>query len=136
MSRLLRWGLLLAVAGLAHPQQRRPAPPPEPDEAEDSAEPEYTFNPIQAKKELEIGDYYFKRGSYRAAAGRYERSAKWQPDLADAYYKLAQTRARLDEAAAAAAAYEKYLGLSPPARKAAEVRKKLAQLRGKGPPPK
>ena len=68
--------LLLATA-LSWSQQRRPtpAPPPEPDE-EEAAEPEYTFNPIQARKEIQIGDFYFKKKSYRAAAGRYERAAK------------------------------------------------------------
>ena len=125
------------LTGAAGIQRRRqpPPPPPEPDQEEESAEPEYTFNPIQAQKELQIGDFYFKKKSYRAAAGRYERAAKWQPDLAEAYYRLGETREKLGENAAALAAFQKYMELSPSSRKAAEVKKKIAQLQSKGAKP-
>ena len=110
-------------------QRARPAPPPEPDEEDIGAEPEYTFNPIQASKELQIGDFYFKKSSYKAAAGRYERATKWQPDLAEAYYKLGEARAKLDQKEAALDAYRKYLEITPTGRRAGEVKKKIAQLR-------
>lgn len=118
-------------------QQRRetPPPPPEPDE-EEAAEPEYTFNPIQAQKELQVGDFYFKKKSYRAAAGRYERASKWQPDLAEAYYKIGVSREKLEQADQAVAAFQKYLELSPSGRKAEEVKKKIAQLQKPKPPTK
>lgn len=140
MSR--RWLLsviLLAGVSLAPAQRRRqqaPPPPREPDEEETEAEPEYTFNPIQAQKELQIGDFYFKKKGYRAAAGRYDRASKWQPDLADAYYKLGEAREKLDQPAQAVAAFQKFLELSPSARKAGEVKKKIAQLQKQKPPSK
>ncbi|MBI3694864.1 MAG: tetratricopeptide repeat protein [Acidobacteria bacterium] len=131
----------MLLAALATGQRRRPeAPPPprEPDEVEAEAEPEYTFNPIQAQKELKIGDFYFKKKSYRAAAGRYERATKWQPDLADAYFKLGEAQEKLDKPEEARAAFQKYLELSPPPRRAEEVKKKIGQLEkqvGKQKPP-
>ncbi|HZS50091.1 MAG TPA: tetratricopeptide repeat protein [Bryobacterales bacterium] len=117
-------------AGLAQrSRQTGPPPaPPEPDQEQENGEPEYTFNPIQAQKELKIGDFYFKKKSYRAAAGRYERATKWQPDLAEAYYKLGESREKLDQNEQALAAYQKYLDLSPPPKQAEEARKKIAQL--------
>lgn len=117
-------------AGLAQRgrQTGPPPPPPEPDQEQENSEPEYTFNPIQAQKELKVGDYYFKKKSYKAAAGRYERAVKWQPDLAEAYLKLGETREKLEENEKAVAAFQRYLELSPPPRKAEEVKKKIAQL--------
>lgn len=120
-------------------QKRRPAtpaPPPEPDQEEESAEPEYSFNPIQAQKELQVGDFYFKKKSYRAAAGRYERATKWQPDLVDAYFRLGEAQEKLNQKEAALAAFQKYLELAPSSRKAAEAKKKITQLQSKGAKPK
>ena len=120
------------LAGQLQPQ--RPAPRPDPDlEEEEAAEPEYSFNPIQAKKELAVGNFYAKKGSWRAAAGRYERATKWQPDLPEAYWKLAEARERLKQWGPAAEAYRKYLELPGAEKKAGEVKKKIAQLEGKKP---
>ena len=52
------------------PQQPAPVEPPEEDE--NLKTKEYSFNPLQAQKELNIGNFYFKKGSYKAAAGRFE----------------------------------------------------------------
>lgn len=126
-------GLLLFAGALALGQRRRaaPPPPPEPDEIEEAAEPEYVFNPIQAEKEMKVGDFYFKKKSYRAAAGRYERAAKWNPQMVEAYYKLGRSREKLDQIEGALAAYQKYLELSPSGGKASEVKKKITELEGK-----
>jgi len=129
---MLAWWML-AAALTAQLRPQRPAPPPEPDEEEEAAEPEYTFNPLQAKREIEIGNFYFKKGSYKAAAGRYQRAAKWQPDLAEAYYKLGQAREKLEEWAAAAEAYRKFVELPEAGRRAAEVKRKIKQLQLKRP---
>lgn len=145
-----RWILgsfLTLAAGLAPAQRdgrpelkrRGQAPkdePPEPDEDEPGPEPEYTFNPIQAKKEVQIGDFYFKKKSYRAAAGRYERATRWQPGLADAYYKLGEAREKLGQSEQAVAAYQKFLEIDASSKKAEEVKKKVAQLAKEKPPAK
>jgi tetratricopeptide (TPR) repeat protein len=126
---VLTLGVLMALWAA---QQPRPAPP-DPDLEEEAAEPEYTFNPIQAKKELEVGNFYSKKGSWRAAAGRYERATKWQPDLADAWYKLGQARERLEQWREALEAYRKFLELPGAERRGPEVKKKIARLEGKIP---
>ena len=73
---------LLFLGSLA-PAQRVPRPPPEPDEEELHREPEYTFNPLQAEKEMKVGDFYFRKKSYKAAAGRYEEAIKWVLGLSE-----------------------------------------------------
>jgi hypothetical protein len=37
----------------------------EPEEEDESLKPkEYSFNPLQAEKEVRVGNFYFKKGSY------------------------------------------------------------------------
>ena len=99
---------LLTGLGLAQQRGQRAAPP-EPDEEEINRPTEYTFNPLQAEKEVRIGDFYFKKKSYRAAAGRYEEATKWNPQLDEAYYKWGRSLAELGRYPEAVAALEKYL---------------------------
>jgi len=123
--------MTLAAAQL---EPRRPAaPPPEPDQEEETAEPDYSFNPLQARKEIEVGNFYFKKGSYKAAAGRYERATKWQPDLAEAYYKLGQAREKLEQWEAAVEAYRKFIELPGAGKRTAEVKRTIARLEAKIP---
>lgn len=124
--------LTLLFAGLlASAQQQQPQPPAhaEPEEEDAvSAPKEYTLNPIQAQAEIKIGQYYLKRGRYKAAAGRFEEATRWNPGLPEAYLLLGGAQERLRDAKAARAAYQKYLELAPEAKDAAEVRKRLAKL--------
>jgi tetratricopeptide (TPR) repeat protein len=128
--------LLTTWAGVAPAQEPEYQEPPEEDEH--LRETEYSFNPLQAAKEFKIGDFYLKRGSYRAAAGRFEEATKWNPGYAEAYLKLGEAREKLAEAEpdetekqlmmeAAREAYAKYLELAPDAKNAKAVRKKLAK---------
>ena len=121
--RLLALFLLLGVAAWAQEQT-----PPEPPEEDESLIPkEYSFNPIQARKEVQIGNYYFKRGSYRAATGRFREAVKWDPNCTEAYRRLGEAAEKLKEPEAARKAYEKYLELEKDARRAEEVRKRLSR---------
>jgi tetratricopeptide (TPR) repeat protein len=110
-----------------------PAPPPAEPEEEDAAARErtYEFNPIQAENEIKIGRFYMRRGRWKAAAGRFEEAAKWNPQAAEAYLLLGQARERLKDPAGARAAYEKFLELTPDSKDAASVRRRLQKL----PPP-
>jgi len=87
----------------------------------------YEFNPLQATKEVQIGNFYFKKGSYRAAALRFREATQWNPGDSDAWLRLAEASEKLKDAKAAREAYAKYLEVAPDARNAAEVRKKLGK---------
>lgn len=120
----------LLLAALLHAGQPPSAPPPAEPEEEDvtAKERTYEFNPIQAENEIRVGRFYMRRGRWKAAAGRFEEAAKWNPQAAEAYLLLGQAREKLKDAAAARAAYEKFLELSPESKDAAGVRRRLAKL--------
>jgi len=134
MSRRWRtaaWCVLLAIGVRAQqPKPKQEQEPPEEDET--LVVKEYTFNPLQAAKELKIGNFYFKKGSYRAAARRFEEATKWDPGFAEAYLRLGEAREKQKDAKGAAEAYAKYLELSPDTKNASEVRKRLEKLRPPG----
>lgn len=120
---------LIAAALLGAQQPPPPPPPAEPEEEDVTAkERVYEFNPIQAENELKIGRFYMRRGSWKAAAGRFEEATKWNPGFAEAYFLLGQAREKLKDAAGARAAYEKFLELAPDSKQAAQARRRLEKL--------
>jgi tetratricopeptide (TPR) repeat protein len=127
--------LALALAGALFAWQK-PAPAPLADPPEEDTgtfkEKEYTLNPVQAEKEFKIGLYYAKKKSWRAAAGRFDEAAKWNPSLAEAYFKKAEALEKLSETAKARQAWEQFLEAAPDDKRSAEVQKKLKAA----PPPK
>lgn len=98
----------------------------EPPEEDESLRPKvYDFNPLQASKELKIGLYYFKKGSYKAAMRRFEEATKWDPTSAEAFLHLGETREKAKDTAGAKDAYAKYLELAPDSKLAPALRKKF-----------
>jgi len=139
-----RWILTLLVASVAllHAQDKggqlkkdrsQPATsgqqevPPEEDTS--LVVKEYAFNPLQAEKELQIGNFYFKTGKYRSAAMRFSEATKWNQGYSDAWLRLGETEEKLKDPKAAKEAYTKYLELASDAKNAAEIRKKLQKLK-------
>lgn len=109
-------------------QRQKKGEPQEPPEEDESLIPqEYSFNPLQAEKELKVGAFYFKKGSYKAAARRFEEAAKWSPGYAEAYLRLGEAREKLKDRQAAREAYKKFLELAPEHQRAAEIKRKLAR---------
>jgi tetratricopeptide (TPR) repeat protein len=135
--------LLALVAGLIAqqvPDSTKPVPakqdskaaeqeqaPPEEDES--LIPKEYSFNPLQASKELKIGNYYFKKGNYRAASQRFQEATKWDNNNAEAYLRLGEAREKQHDKKAAAAAYAKYLEVASDSKDAPEVKKRLEKLK-------
>lgn len=120
--------LVFLLAGVLWAQQEKPKPvePVEPPEEDESLkEKEYAFNPIQAQKEFTVGNFYFKKGSYKAAAMRYEEAVKWDPGYGDAYLRLAEARGKLGLKQEAREAYKAFLENAPDHKRAAEIKKKL-----------
>jgi tetratricopeptide (TPR) repeat protein len=109
-------------------QQQQQAEPPEEDESEKPKE--YAFNPLQAEKEMKVGEYYFKaKKAYKAAAYRFREATRWNPTLAEAFLRLGEAEEKLHDMDAAHAAYSRYLELEPTGKEADAVKKKLAGKR-------
>ena len=123
--------ILAATAVAQQPQHQEPVPP---EEDESLVVKEYTFNPLQAAKELKIGGYYWKKGSFRAAAQRFEEATKWDSTLAEAFLRLGEARDKLKDPKAATAAYAKYLELAPDAKNAAEIKRRVEKSTGAASP--
>jgi tetratricopeptide (TPR) repeat protein len=109
------------------PATKQEAVPPEEDKS--LATQEYAFNPVQAQKEIRTGNYYFKKGSYRAAAGRFTEATKWNSGEPEAWLRLAEAQEKLRDKQAAREAYQKYLDLATDAKNADDIRKKLEKLK-------
>ena len=136
-----RWflALLMASAAVARAddlkKDRPQAPvskeeiPKEEDESLATTTEDFSFNPLQAEKDVRIGNYYFKKGSYRAAALRFRRATKWNEGYAEAWLRLGEAEEKQKDGKAAHEAYAKYLELSPEAKNAPEIRKKLEKLK-------
>ena len=101
----------------------------EPPEEDESLKPkEYTLNPLESARNITAGNYYFKKGNYRAAARRYDEATKWDPGYAEAFLKLGEADEKLRDRHGAREAYTKYLELAPDARNADEIKKRLSKF--------
>ncbi len=108
------------------PAEQQEQAPPEEDEAEKPKE--YSFNPLQAQREVNIGTFYFHKGSYRAAAQRFAEATKWNPTFAEAYFLLGEAEEKQRAWNAARDAYQKFLDMAADDKRAPEVRKKVEKL--------
>jgi tetratricopeptide (TPR) repeat protein len=100
----------------------------EPPEEDESLKPKvYTFNPLQAKRDLTTGEFYYKKGSWKAAARRFEDATQYDPSLADAFLRLGDAREKLHDKKGAKAAYQKYLELKPDSKEASSLKKKVGE---------
>jgi tetratricopeptide (TPR) repeat protein len=128
--------LFLAAALFAQEPKKPAEPPPkdqqdqQPPEEDESLKPkEYGFNPLEAEHDVQIGNYYFKKGNLKAAMNRFREATRWNPSFAEAFLRLGETEEKLKDKQAAKEAYSKYLELSPDGKEAAAVKKKLAGKR-------
>jgi tetratricopeptide (TPR) repeat protein len=101
--------------------------PPEEDKA--IAPTEYSFNPLQAEKDVKVGNYYWKQGKYRAAEARFREATRWNEGFGEAWLRLGEAAEKLKDSKEAREAYGKYLEIAADAKNAAEIRKRLDKLK-------
>ena len=102
---------------------------PPPDEDALATAKVYSFNPLQAQKEMRTGEFYFKKGSYRAAITRFREATRWNPTNAQAWLRLGDAAEKQNDPKTIAEAYGKYLELQPDAKNAPEIKKKLDKVK-------
>jgi len=90
----------------------------------------HTWNPHKAAKDIEVGNFYFKRKNYRAAADRYREALYYKDNDAEATYHLAVCLDKLDQPDDAGKAYESYLKILPHGPQAEEAQKAIDRLKG------
>jgi tetratricopeptide (TPR) repeat protein len=93
-----------------------------------AAEETPVWDPLKANKDMEVGDFYLKKGNYDAAIDRFQEAAKLQPGVARPYVKLGETYEKKRDLPSALASYRKYLNLYREAPDGNTVRKKIEAL--------
>ncbi len=88
----------------------------------------HPWNPMKSMKDVEVGDYYFKKGNYKAALSRYQEALYYKQRDAIATYKLALTQEKLKKLDDARANYADYLKILPEGPYAADCHKALERL--------
>lgn len=101
---------------------------PEEDEAEQTHETEYRFNPLRAQKEYNVGMFYMHKSSYRAAVTRFTEATRWNPGWEEAYLKLGEAQAKLKHNDDARKSLAKVIELAPDSKEAKEAKKLTAKL--------
>jgi len=89
----------------------------------------HSWDPHKAAKDVEVGDFYFKRKNYRAAEDRYREALRYKDNDAIATIRLAvclEKEGILDDARAE---YESYLKILPHGPQAAEAQKAISRLK-------
>jgi cytochrome c-type biogenesis protein CcmH/NrfG len=102
--------------------------PPDEDAASAAANEKVAFNPVQSKKFVSVGDFYFKKNDFKAATQRYRDATRYNDANAEAWLKLGESEEKRGSPKNARAAYEKYLQLAPNAKNASEIKKRLDKL--------
>lgn len=90
----------------------------------------HPWDPHKAAKDVEVGDYYFKRKNYRAAEDRYREALFYKDNDAIATYRLAICLEKLDRPEEARQEFESYLKILPYGPEAPDAKKALARLKG------
>ena len=93
-----------------------------------------SWDPHKAAKDVEVGDYYFKRKNYRAAEARYREALRYKDNDAIATIRLAVCLEKLGILDDARAEYESYLKILPHGPQAGDAQKAIERLKAETTP--
>lgn len=88
----------------------------------------YVLNPLEAKRNIEIGNFYWKKADYLGALDRYKDASRYNPHSAEAFLRVGEAEEKLHHETAAKTAFQKVIKISPDSKFASEAKKKLASL--------
>src|SRR5215467_12983273 len=92
----------------------------------------HPWDPHKAAKDIEVGDFYFKKKNYRAAVDRYKEALVYKPNDAVAQFRLAECMDKTGNSSEAITHYQEYLKILPQGPLAADARKALDKLKANG----
>lgn len=95
----------------------------------------HPWNPHKAAKDIEVGDFYFKRKNYVAAESRYREALKYKDNDALATFRLATCLQKMNRPEEAREEYENYLKILPEGAEAEQARKAIQRLETANPTP-
>lgn len=89
----------------------------------------HPWDPHKAAKDVEVGDYYFKRKNYVGAESRYREALHYKDNDAIATYRLAVCLEKMNRPDEALEQYQSYLKILPYGPEAADVKKAIERLK-------
>lgn len=113
-----------------HPDSKSAVSDMEPAEIPDGSGVQefHPWNPRKAAKDVDVGDFYFRRKNYKAALDRYKEALYYKENDAVATFRLAVCQEKLGDKAEARKQYESYLKILPEGPFAKEARASLDRL--------
>jgi tetratricopeptide (TPR) repeat protein len=106
-------------------------------DAEDAAsdvQEMHPWDPHKAAKDIEVGDFYYKRKNYHAALDRYKEALIYKPNDAVANFRLAECFEKTGNSSDAVVHYQEYLKILPHGPLAPDAEKALDRLKASVPP--
>lgn len=91
----------------------------------------HPWDPHKAAKNVEVGDFYFKKKNYRAALDRYREALLWKDNDAIANFRMAECLEKLNQPAEASRHYQQYLKILPHGEFSELAQKALDRLKEK-----
>jgi tetratricopeptide (TPR) repeat protein len=98
------------------------------DTAAQNAPEQPAWDPLRAEKDLEVGQYYMKKGDLDAAIDRFQDATAAKPGYAIPFRFLAEAQEKKGLKKQAIKSYQRYLDLYPHAEDGDKVRKKIDKL--------
>ncbi len=89
----------------------------------------HAWDPHKAAKDIEVGNFYFKRGNYKAAEDRYREALTYKENDAVATFRLAESLEKLGVFDDARTEYESYLKILPHGPEASQAEKAIERLK-------
>jgi len=108
-----------------HPKSSNKKPK---DTPTNSASDQPTWDPLRAEKDLEVGQFYLKKGDLDAAIDRFQDAAAAKPGFAIPYRYLGEAQEKKGDKREALKSYRRYLDLYPHAEDAKKIQKKIDKL--------
>ncbi|MFB3901964.1 MAG: tetratricopeptide repeat protein [Acidobacteriota bacterium] len=88
-------------------------------------------NPQISAQSITVGDFYFKRDNYKAAAERYREAVKYNPKSAEAYEKLIRALEKQKELEEAIAVCEQFVAANPTSKEIARFQERATEIKSK-----
>jgi tetratricopeptide (TPR) repeat protein len=111
------------------PKPKKPDKKQKPDSATQNAPDQPAWDPLRAEKDLEVGQYYMRRGDVDAAIDRFQDATTAKPGYAVPFRYLGEAQEKKGLKKQAIASYSRYLELYPHAEDGDKIRKKIDKLR-------
>ena len=88
----------------------------------------HPWNPYKANKDIQVGDFYFRRKNYKGALERYKEALYYKQNDAVATFRMGECEEKLGNKEEAKKYFEQYLKILPEGPMAKEAHNSIAKL--------